>query len=66
VAKTLYHTARGIKVGMTTDDVDKIVHDFIIANNAYPSPIGFMNFPKSVCTSVNEITCHGIPNLMPL
>lgn len=39
---------------MTTDDIDKIVHDFIISNNAYPTPIGFMGFPKSVCTSVNE------------
>jgi methionyl aminopeptidase len=61
---------------MTTDDIDKIVHDFIISNNAYPTPIGFMDFPKSVCTSVNEgkdiifmnflVCCHGIPNLRPL
>lgn len=51
---------------MTTEDVDKIVHDFIISHNAYPSPIGFMNFPKSVCTSVNEVVCHGIPNMRPL
>lgn len=39
---------------MTTNDIDKIVHDFIIKNKAYPTPIGFMGFPKSVCTSVNE------------
>jgi methionyl aminopeptidase len=39
---------------MTTEDVDRIVHEFIIANDAYPTPIGFMEFPKSVCTSVNE------------
>lgn len=39
---------------MTTNDVDEIVHEFIIKNNAYPTPIGFMGFPKSVCTSVNE------------
>lgn len=51
---------------MTTDELDKIVHDYIISQNAYPSPIGFMGFPKSVCTSVNEVCCHGIPNLRPL
>lgn len=39
---------------MTTDDIDKIVHEFIIKNDAYPTPIGFMGFPKSVCTTVNE------------
>ena len=39
---------------MTTNDIDKIVHDFIIKHNAYPTPIGFMGFPNSVCTSVNE------------
>mgnify|MGYP003453823672 CR=1 FL=1 len=38
---------------MTTDDIDKFVHDCIIAQGAYPTPIGFMGFPKSVCTSVN-------------
>jgi methionyl aminopeptidase len=47
---------------MTTEDVDKIVHDHIISHNAYPSPIGYFNFPKSVCASVNETVCHGIPN----
>lgn len=51
---------------MTTDDVDEIVHNYIIENDAYPTPIGFMHFPKSVCTSVNEIACHGIPNKRPL
>ena len=39
---------------MTTEDIDKIVHDYIVSQNAYPSPIGYMGFPKSVCTSVNE------------
>ena len=43
-----------IKEGVTTEDVDKVVHDYIISQNAYPSAIGFMGFPKSVCTSVNE------------
>ena len=38
----------------------------MIDNNSYPTAIGFMNFPKSICTSVNEVTCHGIPNKRPL
>lgn len=66
MARTLDHTRKLVMEGMTTDDVDKIVHDFIIDNNAYPSPIQFLGFPKSVCTSVNEVVCHGIPNLRPL
>eukprot|EP01016_Furgasonia_blochmanni_P027491 TRINITY_DN2897_c0_g3_i4.p1 TRINITY_DN2897_c0_g3~~TRINITY_DN2897_c0_g3_i4.p1 ORF type:complete len:222 (-),score=41.83 TRINITY_DN2897_c0_g3_i4:165-830(-) len=51
---------------MTTDELDKAVHDFIISNGGYPTPLGFMHFPKSVCTSVNEVLCHGIPDLRPL
>jgi methionyl aminopeptidase len=43
-----------VKVGMCTDDIDKVVHDYIISQDAYPSAIGYMGFPKSVCTSVNE------------
>lgn len=47
---------------MTLDDVDELVHEFIIKSDAYPSAIDFMHFPKSVCTSVNDIVAHGIPN----
>ena len=47
---------------MSLDDVDKLVHEFIISKNAYPSAIDFMHFPKSVCTSVNEVVAHGVPN----
>ena len=47
---------------MTLDDVDKIVHDYIVADCAYPSAIDFHHFPKSVCTSVNDIVSHGVPN----
>jgi methionyl aminopeptidase len=47
---------------MTCDDIDKMVHDFIISKNAFPSCIGFMQFPKSVCTSVNDVVAHGVPN----
>ncbi len=47
---------------MTLEDVDKLVHDFIISKGAYPSPIDFHHFPKSVCTSLNDVVCHGVPN----
>lgn len=48
--------------GITTDDIDQAVHQMIIDNGAYPSPLGYGGFPKSVCTSVNECICHGIPD----
>ena len=51
---------------MTTDEIDRIVHEECIANNAYPSPLLYKGFPKSVCTSVNNVCCHGIPDLRPL
>ena len=62
-----------VKEGVSTEELDLHIHNFIIDNNAYPTPIGFMHFPKSVCTSVNEvlyliynIRCHGIPNTRKL
>lgn len=53
---------RAIKPGMTTDEVDFIVHEATIERNAYPSPLNYHRFPKSCCTSINEIVCHGIPD----
>ena len=50
------------KVGMSLDELDCIVNDFIIADEAYPSAIDFMHFPKSVCLSVNDVVSHGVPN----
>jgi len=52
--------------GVTTEEIDKVVHDYIIANNGYPSPLNYYNFPRSCCTSVNECICHGIPDTRPL
>ena len=52
--------------GVTTDEIDKAVHKMIIEAGAYPSPLGYGGFPKSVCTSVNECICHGIPDSRPL
>eukprot|EP00743_Colponemidia_sp_Colp-15_P008649 GILK01009413.1.p1 GENE.GILK01009413.1~~GILK01009413.1.p1 ORF type:complete len:330 (+),score=30.44 GILK01009413.1:42-992(+) len=65
-AKTLQVGLKTAKVGVTTDAIDKAVHEFIVENNAYPTPLGFWGFPKSVCTSVNEVVCHGIPDTRPL
>lgn len=50
------------QVGMTTDEIDYLVHQEIIKHNAYPSPLRYGGFPKSVCTSVNNVLCHGIPD----
>lgn len=47
---------------MTTDEIDFIVHQETIMHNAYPSPLRYGGFPKSVCTSVNNVVCHGIPD----
>ena len=55
-----------VKAGVTTDYIDEVVHNFIIENNAYPSPLNYYKFPKSLCTSVNEVICHGIPDNRPL
>ncbi|KAL4434793.1 hypothetical protein ABPG77_005320 [Micractinium sp. CCAP 211/92] len=55
-----------IKPGVTTDQIDRIVHEYTIELGAYPSPYNYFNFPKSVCTSINEIICHGIPDRRPL
>ncbi|KAL3826609.1 hypothetical protein ACHAXA_010534 [Cyclostephanos tholiformis] len=54
------------RAGVTTDDIDEIVHAACIDRRAYPSPLNYRNFPKSCCTSVNEVICHGIPDSRPL
>jgi methionyl aminopeptidase len=50
-----------IRPGMITDDINSLVHDFTIKNSATPAPLNYRGFPKSVCVSVNEVICHGIP-----
>lgn len=52
--------------GVTTDEIDEAIHQFLIDNNAYPSTLGYRGFPKACCTSVNEVICHGIPDARPL
>ncbi|OHE99854.1 methionine aminopeptidase [Colletotrichum orchidophilum] len=54
--------AAAVKPGITTDYIDEIVHKACIERNAYPSPLNYNHFPKSVCTSLNEVICHGIPD----
>jgi methionyl aminopeptidase len=51
-----------IKVGTTTEEINDFCHKLIIQNNAIPAPLGYHGFPKSVCTSINEVICHGIPD----
>ncbi|MBK7891124.1 MAG: type I methionyl aminopeptidase [Bdellovibrionales bacterium] len=60
-AQTLYHTAKFVRPGITTDELDKITHEFTLSNGAVPSPLGYHGYPKSVCTSVNHVICHGVP-----
>jgi len=55
-----------LTVGTTTDEVDLFVHDLIIGNNGYPSPLNYNGFRKSVCTSINNVLCHGVPDDRPL
>ena len=50
------------KPGVTTDDIDRVVHEFLCDHLAYPSTLGYKGFPKSCCTSLNEVICHGIPD----
>jgi len=48
--------------GVTTDEIDRVGHEFLLDHGAYPSTLGYRGFPKSLCTSVNEVVCHGIPD----
>jgi len=65
-AKILQLTCQQAKQGVTTDQLDTIAHNATIEHNAYPSPLNYHNFPKSICTSVNQVICHGIPDSRPL
>lgn len=54
------------EIGVTTDELDRLVHEASIERDCYPSPLNYYKFPKSCCTSVNEVICHGIPDMRPL
>ena len=57
---------RAVAPGVTTEEIDRVVHEYIISQGAYPSPLNYHKFPRSCCTSVNEVICHGIPDTRPL
>jgi methionyl aminopeptidase len=61
-AQALQVGGEAVKPGVTTDEVDRVVHDFLVDHDAYPSTLGYRGFPKSCCTSLNEVICHGIPD----
>lgn len=58
----LDHVAAHIHVGMSTAEIDKLVYDFTTAHGGIPAPLNYCGFPKSVCTSINNVICHGIPD----
>lgn len=60
-AATLEYIAPHIRAGVTTGRLDQLCHDFIVKHDAYPAPLHYKGFPKSICTSINEVVCHGIP-----
>jgi methionyl aminopeptidase len=61
-AQALDEVSRHIEPGVTTDELDRIGHEFLCDHGAYPSTLGYRGFPKSLCTSINEVICHGIPD----
>lgn len=61
-AQAIEAVGRAIRPGVTTEELDAIGHDFVIAQGAYPSTLGYRGYPKSLCSSVNEVICHGIPD----
>ena len=61
-AKTLDFVTKYVKPGITTERLNQLCHNFIIDNNATPAPLNYNGYPKSICTSVNHVVCHGIPS----
>ncbi|WP_245859176.1 type I methionyl aminopeptidase [Luteimicrobium subarcticum] len=61
-AQALEEVGRHVRPGVTTDELDAIGHAFVVEHDAYPSTLGYRGFPKSLCTSLNEVICHGIPD----
>ncbi len=61
-AETLDMITDHVRPGVTTEELDRLCHEFILAHGAVPAPLGYRGFPKSICTSVNHVVCHGIPS----
>jgi len=61
-AQALQEVGRAVAPGVTHDELDRIGHEYLVEHDAYPSTLGYKGFPKSLCTSANEVICHGIPD----
>ncbi|MBC6463457.1 type I methionyl aminopeptidase [Actinomadura sp. HBU206391] len=61
-AQALEEVGKHVRPGITTDELDRIGHEYLLDHDAYPSCLGYRGFPKSLCTSINEVICHGIPD----
>jgi methionyl aminopeptidase len=61
-AQAIVEVGKHIRPGVATDQLDRVCHEFLLDHGAYPSTLGYRGFPKSLCTSVNEVICHGIPD----
>ena len=66
VGQTLEYIKEFVIPGVTTNEINKLVHDFTLKYGASPAPLNYKGFPKSVCTSVNDVLCHGLPDDTPL
>jgi len=61
-AQAIELVGRAVRPGVTTEELDAIGHEFLVEHDAYPSTLGYRGYPKSICSSVNEVVCHGIPD----
>lgn len=61
-ARTLEYAGSFVKPGISTEELDQIVYDYTLSNGAVPAPLGYHGYPKSICTSINHIVCHGVPD----
>ena len=61
-AQALQEVGRHVAPGVTTDELDRVGHEFLVERGAYPSTLDYRGYPKSLCTSLNEVICHGIPD----
>jgi methionyl aminopeptidase len=61
-AQALAEVGKHVAPGVSTDELDRVGHEFMVAHGAYPSTLGYRGYPKSLCTSLNEVICHGIPD----
>ena len=61
-AETLAHTGKFVKAGITTDELDKIANDYVLSRGAISACTGYQGYPKAICTSINDVICHGVPD----